>query len=122
LKKCLDAKIVHFEGRWADEMKELDSRIEAQKHPVTPTEIFYHEAADHYKANDVAKEYQALKKFMEGDTAGLIPDMITQVKARIVEIESSGLLLHHPVQEPTGPKIAGPHSVDPKSGVSAGSN
>jgi uncharacterized membrane-anchored protein YhcB (DUF1043 family) len=122
LKKCLDSKIVHFDKRWADEMIEIERQIEFKKMPVTPTEVFYHEAADHYKAQDIQKEYQALQKFMAGSTDGLIPDMIEQVKARLVEIESSNLLLRHPVQEPAGPQVTGPHPVDPKSGVSAGSN
>jgi hypothetical protein len=122
LKKCLDAKVVHFEKRWNDELKEIDSKLEVQKKPVTPTELFYHEAADHYKARDIQREYQALKKFMEGDTSGLIPEMITQVKARLVEIESSGLLRDYPVSGQSGPQVTGLDPVDPKPGVSAGSN
>lgn len=123
LKKCLDAKIVHFDKKWTEELAELEKNIELQKHPVTPTEMFYHKAADHFKANDIQKEYQALQSFMKGDTAGLIPEMITQVKQRIAEIESSNnVQLHNSSTEPTRPKITGTHPVDSSAGVSAGSN
>lgn len=122
LQKCLDAKIVHFDKKWADEMAELDKQIEFKKMPVTPTEVFYHEAADHYKAKDLQREYQALQKFMQGSTEGLIQDMISQVKARLVEIESSGLLRDYPVSGQSGPQVTGFDPVDPSAGVSAGSN
>ena len=123
LKKCLDAKVVHFEKRWSDELKEIETRIELQKNPVTPTELFYHEAADHYKAGSTNLEIQALKSFMAGDTTGLIPDMITQVKARLVELESKNCVLgDHPLPGPERPEASGSHPVDQGTGLSAGKN
>lgn len=122
LKKCLDAKVVHFDKKWTEELTVIEGQLAAQKLPVTPTEVFYHEAADHYNAKDIQKEYQALQKFMQGSTDGLIPEMITQVKARLLEIESNNLLLLHPLPGPAGPEVIGPHPIDPKPGVSAGSN
>lgn len=122
LRKCLDAKIVHFDKKWGEELKSLDEQIAMINNPVKKTELFYHEAADHYKVGDVSKEYQALKNFMTGDTAGLIPEMITQVKQRIAEIESSNILSNHPVSGQTGPQITGVNPVDTKPGLSAGTN
>ena len=122
LKKCLDAKIVHFDKKWKEEFDVLEKQIESGKTPIRPTELFYHEAADHYKAGSSNLEMQALQSFMKGDTAGLIPEMIEQVKTRLAELESSNLLSNHPVQGQSGPEITRPNPVDSGSGVSTGSN
>lgn len=115
LKKCLDAKIVHFDKKWNEELVLLDAKIQAQKNPVTPTELFYHQAADHFKAGNTSLEKQALENFMKGDTAGLIPEMITQVKQRLVELDSFQLC--NPVQEPTRPEVTGLNPVDKGAGL-----
>jgi hypothetical protein len=123
LENCLKGKVVHFESRWQEELKQLTDMIEAQKTPVRQTELFYHQAADHYKAGNKDLELQALRAFMAGDTAGLIPEMITQVKARLAELEQqNSVLVHNPVQGPTGPEVTGPNPVNPVTGVPTGSN
>ena len=123
LRKCMDAKIVHFDKKWGEELKQLDDQITSVNSPVRKTELFYHEATDHYKAGDTAKEMQALKNFMLGDTAGLIPEMITQVKARLVELESANnIQLHNPVSEPPRPEITGLNPVNQGTGLPPVSN
>jgi tetratricopeptide (TPR) repeat protein len=123
LKKCLEAKVVHFEQRWKDELTQLEAQLSIQQNPVKPTELFYHEAADHFKNGKVDLELQALKKFMAGDTAGIIPEMITQVKARILEIEgNNNLQLHNTVSQPARPETLGASPINTSSGLSATAN
>lgn len=106
LKRCLDAKVVHFDKKWREEMVELEKMMDAQKVAVRPTELFYHEAADHFKNKDIIKERECLEKFLNSDTAGLIPEMITQVKQRLAEIESANKLCDTS-QEPKRPETPG---------------
>ena len=123
LENCLKSKVVHFEQRWTEELKLLNAQIEQEKTPVKPTEMFYHQAADHYKSGSTSLELQALRSFMAGDTTGLIPEMITQVKARLEELESANRVqLHNSCPEPQRPEVTGPHPVDSRAGVPAGSN
>ena len=126
LKKCLDAKVVHFDKRWTEELAQLDAQLSARTtmdSPARQTEQLYYQAAELYKHGSTALELQVLRAFMVGDTAGLIPDMITQVKARLAELEKQdSVQLHNPVQEPTRPEVAGTGPVDQGTGVPAGSN
>lgn len=122
LKKCLDCKIVHFEKRWNEELVQLDTMLAMKNNATKPTEMFYHEAAEQYKAGNVALELQALKNFMAGDTSGLIPEMIEQVKARLSELEANPVFLHNPVPGQKRPEVAGPNPVNPGSGLPTGTN
>lgn len=110
LKRCLDAKVVHFDKKWKEEMTQLDDMIEASKKGTT--ESFYYQAADHYKVGDTAKEHIALKTFMSSDTKGIIPEMIEQVKQRLAEIEGSTNILRHSEQEQKGKETAGSNSLN----------
>jgi hypothetical protein len=102
LERCLNAKVVHFEKRWREELEQLNVAIEHSKTPMKSTELFYHDAGEHFKKNDTAREHECLKKFLSSDTTGLIPEMISQVKQRLAEIESAQNQLLHPMQEQTG--------------------
>lgn len=108
LQKCLNAKVVHFEDRWTKEMEELNKILEAQKKPPTPTEMNYHQAADHYAKKEHDKELMCLEKFMVSDTSNVIPEMIQQVKQRIAEIKSGNLGGGSMPRHPESPVIATP--------------
>lgn len=116
LKNCLNAKVVHFEKKWGDELIELEKHIEFQKNPVKPTELNYHEAADHYKNGSTQLEIECLKKYLEGDTTGLIPEMTEQVKQRLAELDTQNLG-SHPLPQSKGPASSRPDSVDQGTGL-----
>jgi hypothetical protein len=92
LKNCLNAKVVHFEKRWTEEFVALESDMRTKGLlQAPPPQSFYEEAAKHYQAKNVDLEKQALEKFLESDTQGIIPEMIKQVKERLNEINSKNL-------------------------------
>lgn len=123
LKKCLDAKVVHFENKWKEEFDQLELIIANSGKPVTSTEMFYHSAAEHYKNKDIKREYECLKTFLSSDTAGLIPEMISQVKQRLGEIESGNILqLHNSVPGQERPEAPRPDQINPEPILPAGSN
>lgn len=122
LKKCLDSKVVHFEKRWKEEFEQIETALENQKNPVLPVETLYHEAADHFVKKDTVKELECLKKFIESDLTGIIPEMVVQVKQRITEIESDNLQLHNSMSKPTGQETVGINTVNSDTGLSTRSN
>ena len=118
LKRCLDAKVVHFDKKWKEEFDQIEKIISIQK-TTNPNGVDqYNKAAEHYSKKETDLELQCLRNFMAGDTSGLIPEMISQVKARLAELESSNpVQLYNPVQEPKRPEASGLDPIDPVTGV-----
>jgi len=118
LRKCLDAKVVHFEKRWNEEYVQLETLMQTQSSPLTgPASAVYQAAAEYYKANDHVHELECLEKFLASDTTGVIPIMIEEIKKRIGQIKSDNLV-RDSLPKPEGPVTVGPHSVDSGSGLS----
>jgi hypothetical protein len=92
LSKCLDSRVVHFEKRWKEEMADLDKLIGMQNNPNKRPVELYNQAAQFFNEKDTVKERECLIEFLKSSTDGILPEMITQVKTRLTQIDSQNIV------------------------------
>lgn len=96
IKKCLDAKIVHFKDRWQKEHDELQNALQVKIEPVPDSQVpewqkVFDEARLFFNAGNVEKEKEILLKLAAMATDGMPQEIINGLQKRIKEIEPNNV-------------------------------
>ena len=118
LTKCLNAKVVHFEDRWKDEMVRLDELIGKTS---SPHDELFQKAKKAFEERNPELELQMIDQYLATPSPNIPQDVLTGMKNRQLELRNA-LQHSNPMPEQAGPVTPGSDPVDQKPGLPAGSN